>query len=222
MISHTLYVISRSPPFNSFLKRETSLHILINNAGVYGLPRTLTKDGHEMVFAANHLGHFLLTNLLLDILKLSAPSRVVTVASQMHNYGKIVKDNLHGERKYKVVQVYENSKLANVLFSRELGKRLRGTGVTTYSLHPGVVRTNIMRNSPILYGIASVVLWFLGKSLKSGAQTTLTCAIDPDLNDITGKYFSDCKITEESKDAQDDEMAEWLWRTSEKLTGLVN
>lgn len=203
------------------MKKETSLDILINNAGVYGLPRTLTKDGHETVLAANHLGHFLLTNLLLDTLMSSAPSRVVTVASQMHNYGKIVKDNLHGERKYNVVRAYENSKLANVLFSRELAKRLKNTRVTTYSLHPGVIKTQIMRNSPFLNAFAKVVLFFFGKSLKSGTQTILACALDPDLMDVTGKYFSDCKITEESKNGQDDEMADWLWRTSEKLTGLV-
>lgn len=202
------------------MKKETSLHILINNAGVYGIKWRLTKDGHETVLAANHLGHFLLTNLLLDTLKSSTPSRVVTVASQMHNYGKIVKDDLHGERKYNVVRAYENSKLANVLFSRELGKRLKNTGVTSYSLHPGVIRTEIMRRNLFLKAIAKFVLFFFGKSLKSGIQTTLACALDPDLRDITGKYFSDCKITEESKNGQDDEMAEWLWRTSEKLTGL--
>lgn len=168
------------------MKKETSLHILINNAGVYGIKRSLTKDGHETVLAANHLGHFLLTNLLLDTLKSSAPSRIVTVASQMHNYGKIVKDDLHGERKYNVVRVYENSKLANVLFSRELGKRLKNTGVNTYSLHPGVIRTQIMRNSPFLNAFAKVVLFFFGKSLKSGTQTTLACALDQALR---GRYW---------------------------------
>lgn len=140
----------------------------------------------------------------------------------MHNYGKIVRHDLHGERKYNVVRAYENSKLANVLFSRELAKRLKNTRVTTYSLHPGVIRTQIMRNSPFLNGFAKVVLFFFGKSLKSGIQTILACALDPDLKDVTGKYFSDCKITEESKNGQDDETAEWLWRTSEKLTGFAH
>lgn len=164
----------------------------------------------------------MLTNLLLDTLKSSAPSRVVTVASQMHNYGRIIKHDLHGERKYNMVRVYENSKLANVLFSRELAKRTKNTGVSSYSLHPGIVRTDIMRNSRLLFPLAKVVLFFLGKSLKSGAQTSIACALDPDLRDISGKYFVDCKVAEESKAAQDDEMAEWLWNTSERLTGLAN
>lgn len=198
------------------------MDILINNAGVYGLPRTVTKDGHETVLAANHLGHFLLTNLLLETLKSSTPSRIVTVSSGLHNYGKIVRDDLNGERKYNVRQVYANSKLANVLFSRELAKRLEGTGVTTYSLHPGVISTEITRNYPIFSAMTPVLFFFFWKSLKSGIQTTLTCALDPDLKNVTGKYFSDCKINEESKQAQDDGTAEWLWRTSEKLTGLAN
>lgn len=164
----------------------------------------------------------MLTNLLLDILKSSAPSRVVTVASYMHNYGKIVKHDLHGERKYNPIRAYCNSKLANVLFSRELGKRLKHTGVTTYALHPGVIRTQIMRNRPLLdTTVANIVLLLFGKSIRAGIQTTLTCALDPELQNTTGKYFSNCVITEESKRGQDDEMAEWLWRTSEKLTGLV-
>lgn len=173
------------------------------------------------MFASNHLGHFLLTNLLLDTLKSSAPSRVVTVASNMHSYGKIVKHDLHAERKYNVIRAYANSKLANVLFSRELAKRLKNTGVTTYSLHPGVIKTQIWRNESLLNVFVRFTLLIFGKSLKSGIQTTLCCALDPDLSDVTGKYFSDCKITEESESGRDDEMAEWLWRASEKLTGLV-
>ncbi len=194
---------------------------MINNAGVFGLDRSVTKDGHEIVFASNHLGHFLLTNLLLDTLKSSAPSRIVNVSSTLHKYGKIVRDDLLGEREYSTSQAYANSKLANILFSRELAKRLNGTAVTTNSLHPGVIHTDISRNYPNFSALAPVVFYFFWKSIKSGTQTTLTCALDPDLKDVTGKYFSDCKIAEESKGAQDEEMAEWLWRTSEKLTGLA-
>lgn len=204
------------------MKKETSLHILINNAGVFALPRSLTKDGHEIVFASNHLGHFLLTNLLLDTLKSSAPSRIVTVASLYHRYGKIVRDDLNGEREYSVSQAYANSKLANILFSRELAKRLKGTAVNTYSLHPGIIGTEITRNYPILSAMTSVVFFFVWKSLKSGIQTTLFCALDPDLSNVTGKYFSDCQIKEESIQARDDETAEWLFRKSEELTGLSN
>lgn len=186
------------------------------------MPRTLTKDGHETVFAANHLGPFLLTNLLLDTLKASKPSRVVNVSSDGHRFGKIVKDDLFCERKYGSMQAYANSKLANILFSRELAKRLKDTGVSSYSLHPGVIKTDIGRNSPIFFTFMSTFFFAFYKTIKSGAQTTLMCALDPDLKDVTGKYFANCQVTEERKNAQDDEMAEWLWRTSEKLTGLAS
>lgn len=187
-----------------------------------GLSRTLTKDGYETVFAANHLGHFLLTNLLSDTLKASAPSRVVHVSAKLHQIGKIHRDDLQAEKSYFHLKVYSNTKLANILFSREFAKRMKGTGVTSYSLHPGVIKTELGRNIPILQAITSVVMFFFYKSLKSGAQTTLACALDPNLKDISGRYFMDCKITEESKDAQNDDDAEWLWRTSEKMTGLAN
>lgn len=203
------------------MTKETSLHILINNAGVFGLDRSVTEDGLEIVLASNHFGHFLLTNLLLDVLNSSAPSRIVNVASTVHRYGKIVRDDLHSEREYNVGQVYANSKLANVLFSRELAKRLNGTSITTCSLHPGIISTDIARTYPSFSAIAPAVFYFFWKSVKSGCQTTVYCALDPELRNVSGKYFSDCKITEESKSAQDDGTAEWLWRTSEKLTGLA-
>lgn len=183
--------------------------------------RTLTNDGYETVFSANHLGHFLLTNLLTDTLKASAPSRVVHVSSKLHHIGEIIRNDLQAEKSYSYLKVYCNSKLANILFSRELAKRLKGTGVTSYSLHPGVITTDLGRNTPIMRAFFSVIVFFFGKSIKSGAQTTLACALDPDLKDISGRYFMDCKLTEESKDAQNDDDAEWLWRTSEILTGLA-
>lgn len=203
------------------MNKETTLHILINNAGCIGLPRTITKDGYETVFAANHLGHFLLTNLLTDTLKASAPSRVVNVSSSLHSIGKIVRDDLHGEKSYFYWKVYGNAKLATVLFSREYAKRMKGTGVTSYSLHPGAIKTDIGRNIPFTMTIVSGIMFVFYKSLKSGAQTTLACALDPDFKDISGRYFVDCKIAKESKDAQNDDDAEWLWRTSENLTGLA-
>lgn len=204
-----------------FGKKEESLDILINNAGVYGLPKSLTIDGHDMTFASNYLGHFLLTNLLLDKLKASVPSRIVNVSSMVHKYGKINKNDLQGEQDFAEGAAYCNSKLANILFSRELAKRLVGTGVTCNSLHPGVIRTEIGRNSPIFFAVMFVFAFLFYKTVKSGAQSTLACALDPDFDEVTGKYFSDCKIGEETKEAQDDETAEWLWRTSEKLTELA-
>lgn len=204
------------------MRKEKTLHILINNAGCFGLPRTLTQDGYETVFAANHLGHFLLTKLLTDTLKTSAPSRVVHVSSSLHNIGKIVRDDLQCEKSYWYWKVYGNTKLANILFSRELAKRLKGSGVTSYSLDPGAIRTDIGRNIPITQAIMSLTLFFFYKSVKSGAQTTLACALDPDLKDVSGRYFAKCKIAKESKNAQNDDDAAWLWRTSEKLTGLAS
>lgn len=204
-----------------FGKKEESLDILINNAGIFGVPKTLTKEGNEMTFTANYLGHFLLTNLLLDKLKASAPSRIINVSSFVHKYGKIVKDDLQSEKAFTNSKAYCNSKLANILFSREMAKRLEGTGVTCNSVHPGVIKTDIGRNSPMIFTLMYAFAFLFYKTIKSGAQTTLACALDPEFKDVTGKYFADCKIAEESKDAQNDETAEWLWRTSEKLTGLV-
>lgn len=120
-----------------FHELESQLHILINNAGVMAMPRATTKDGFEMQLGTNHLGHFLLTNLMVDILKASAPSRVVVVSSILHRIGTIKKDDLNSEKSYWKWTVYGQSKLANVLFARELSKRLQGTGVTANSLHPG-------------------------------------------------------------------------------------
>lgn len=203
------------------MRREKTLHILINNAGCFGLSRTITSDGFETVFAANYLGHFLLTNLLTDCLKASAPSRVVNVSSSLHNIGKIVRDDLQCERNYFYWTVYGNTKLANVLFSREFAKRMTGTGVTSYAIDPGAIKTDIGRNIPITQAIMSFVMFFFYKSIKSGAQTTLMCALDPELEDVSGRYFANCKLATESKSAQNDDDSSWLWRTSEKLTGLV-
>ncbi|KAJ6647388.1 Retinol dehydrogenase 12 [Pseudolycoriella hygida] len=204
-----------------FGNKEESLDILINNAGLYGLPKGVTEDGHETTFASNYLGHFLLTNLLLDKLKAAAPSRIINVSSMLHRHGKINKEDLQCEKSFAILPAYYNSKLANILFSRELAKRLEGTGVTSNSLHPGVIRTEIGRHTRISTTLLYAFGFLFYKSIKSGAQTSLACALDPDFKDVTGKYFCDCNIGEESNDAQDDEMAEWLWRTSEKLTGLA-
>lgn len=198
------------------------MDILINNAGVYGLPKSQTKDGIDVTFATNYLGPFLLTNLLLDKLKASAPSRIINVASMVYTYGKIERDDLQGEKSFAAGAAYCNSKLASMLFSREIAKRLEGTGVTSNSLHPGVIRTDIGRNSPFVFALMYAFGFLFYKSLKSGAQTTLACALDPDFKDVTGKYFVDCKIAKESKEALDDETAEWLWRASEKLAGLAD
>lgn len=181
------------------------------------LPRWETKEGFEMQLGVNHMGHFLLTNLLLDTLKASAPSRIVVVSSIGHVMGSIKKNDLNSEKSYNKYKAYFQSKLANVLFSRELSKKLQGTGVTVNSLHPGAVQTELNRYQPITSKLI-YPFYICFKSPKSGAQTTLTVALDPDLEKVTGKYFDNCAIKEESTAAKDDEMAKWLWDTSVEWT----
>lgn len=129
-----------------FHELEAQLHVLINNAGVMAIPRATTKDGFEMQIGTNHMGHFLLTNLLLDLLKQSAPSRVVVVSSLFHWYGRINREDLNSEKSYWRWIAYGQSKLANILFTRELARRLEGSGVTANAVHPGAVRTELMRD----------------------------------------------------------------------------
>lgn len=176
-------------------------------------------DGFEMHIGVNHLGHFLLTNLLLDILRSSAPSKIINVSSKAHTFGAINKMDLMSKRSYFKWWAYCQSKLANVLFTRQLAYILQDTGVTANSLHPGVAKTELLRYHPILCTLFYPAYLFF-KTAKAGAQTTLAVALHPKFRFTNGKYFSDCKIVNESKAAQDDEMAEWLWRTSEQLTFL--
>ncbi|XP_058123622.1 retinol dehydrogenase 12-like [Anopheles ziemanni] len=207
----------------TFLSMERRLHVLINNAGVMACPKSYTKEGFEMHFGTNHLGHFLLTNLLLDVLKRSAPSRIVTVSSLGHKWGRINKDDINAEKDYGEWDAYTQSKLCNILFSRHLSKRLQGTGVNTYALHPGAINTELMRHlNPCLRTMAKPVFWVFFKTPKSGAQTTLYCAMEPTIASQTGLYYSDCKQKEPEPHAKDDTMAEWLWNISERLTGLTN
>lgn len=173
-----------------FLAEESRLDVLINNAGVMMCPKMLTKDGFEMQLGTNHMGHFLLTNLLLDLIKKSAPSRIINVSSLAHVGGKINKEDLNSEKSYNEITAYCQSKLANVLFTRELAKRLEGTGVTANSLHPGAVNTELTRHiHPILMCLSKPFLPFFFKSPKSGAQTQIRLACDPELETTTGKYF---------------------------------
>ncbi|XP_060658301.1 retinol dehydrogenase 14-like isoform X1 [Drosophila nasuta] len=208
---------------DEFKKEQSKLDILINNAGIAHCPRMLTKEGFEMQLGVNHMGHFLLTNLLLDLLKKSSPSRIVNVSSLIHSYGTINFDDLNSEKSYKPDTAYSQSKLANILFTRELAKRLEGTNVTVNALHPGVVETELMRhvaifNNPIIGFLVSPLVWLIFKTAKQGAQTTLYAALDPDLNGVTGLYFSDCKPKEVSAAAKDANSANRLWEESEKWT----
>jgi retinol dehydrogenase-12 len=197
-----------------FLARNVPLHILINNAGL-AANKGLTKDGFEMAFGVNHLGHFLLTELLVDCIKVSAPARIVTVSSRAHYRSKpfdwdTLKTPAHTAT---AIDEYAQSKLANLLFSAELGRRLQGSGVTTYSLHPGVVATDVWRNVP---WPLKPLLRFAGMiSPEDGAKTTLHCATAPELANETGLYYDKCKPRTPSSMGQDTALAAELWQMSE-------
>ncbi|XP_017658413.1 retinol dehydrogenase 12 isoform X2 [Nannospalax galili] len=187
--------------------------------GVMMCPYSKTADGFEAHLGVNHLGHFLLTYLLLGRLKESAPARVVNLSSVVHLGGKIRFHDLQGEKRYCRGFAYCHSKLANVLFTRELAKRIQGTGVTTYAVHPGVVMSEIVRHSFLL-----CLLWRLFspffKSTRQGAQTSLYCALEEGLEPLSGKYFSDCKRTWVSPRARNKKTAERLWNVSCELLGI--
>jgi NAD(P)-dependent dehydrogenase (short-subunit alcohol dehydrogenase family) len=197
----------------SFLERGLPLHLLINNAGLAGA-RGLTTSGFEMAFGVNHMGHFLLTCLLLERLRASSPARIVTVASRAHRQVRGLRwDTLRKPTaSLLAIREYGASKLANVLFSAELGRRLNGTGVCTYSLHPGVIDSDIWRGLPSpLRSLNRLRL----VTPQEGARTTLHCATSPGLANETGLYYSDCAPQMPSAAAQDAELAAELWRCSE-------
>ncbi|KAG8445683.1 hypothetical protein GDO86_010456 [Hymenochirus boettgeri] len=206
------------------IKEEPRLDVLINNAGVFQCPYMKTEDGFEMQFGVNHLGHFLLTQHLLGLLKSSAPSRIVVVSSKLYKYGEINFDDLNSEKSYSRSSAYSRSKLANILFTRELARRLEGTGVTVNVLHPGIVRTNLGRyiNIPILIKpLFNVVSWAFFKTPEEGAQTSVYLASSPEIEGVSGKYFGDCKEEELLPKAMDDLVARKLWDISEVMVGLI-
>ncbi|KAJ8354643.1 hypothetical protein SKAU_G00222100 [Synaphobranchus kaupii] len=209
-----------------YIATEEHLHILINNAGVMMCPKWLTEDGYETQLAVNHLGHFLLTNLLMSKLKLSTPSRVVNVSSIAHRGGKIHFDDLGFDKTpYSSLESYRQSKLANVLFSRQLAHRLKGTGVTSYSLHPGVIRTELSRHVetwfPLLKALLTAPSILLMKTPREGAQTSIYCAVTEGLEDKSGCYFSDCAVKEPAPQAKDDQVAMRLWEVSSQLVAYT-
>lgn len=207
------------------LQKEEKIHLLVNNAGVMVCPEGKTEDGFETQFGVNHLGHFLFTCLLLPRIIRSAPARIVIVSSLAHEWGTINFEDLNGEKSYSASKAYCQSKLANVLFCKELARRLQDTGVTTYSLHPGAVNTELQRHLDDTYfrganllNRAFAKLFF--KTPEEGAQTTIYCSVDEKLVNQTGLYYSDCKEKTASTKARDPETAKKLWEVSAKLVGL--
>jgi len=203
---------------SEFKQRHDRLDVLINNAGVLLRERSLTEDGIETTFAINHLGYFLLTKLLLDLLKQSAPSRIVNVASAAHKYGKLNIAAWVTGADYSAFGAYANSKLANVLFTYELARRLEGTKVTANCLHPGAVGTNLFRGLPKLLQ-AAIALVTIGP--ERGARTSIYLASSPEVEGVNGKYFARRKQESSSQASYDEKAARRLWEVSEELTMLT-
>jgi NAD(P)-dependent dehydrogenase (short-subunit alcohol dehydrogenase family) len=206
------------------LEQTPRLDVLVNNAGLVLTERAVTVDGYEATFAINHLGPFLLTNLLLERMTASAPSRVVNVASTAHNAARkgIPFDDLQSTRSYRGMRVYGESKLANILFTLELSRRFESRGVTANSLHPGTVRTGYGGDGDtrgfLAFGIKIASPFFL--SPAKGARTSVYLASSPEVDGVSGGYFVKCKPRQPRRWAQDPEAALRLWRVSEELVGL--
>ncbi len=203
---------------SEFKGKYQTLHVLINNAGVMISKRIISDEGLEMNFAVNHLAPFLLTNLLLDILKKSAPSRIINVSSGLHKRGKIDFEDLQNEnKKTALFKMYGDSKLALMLWSYELSRRLEGTNVTINTVHPGVVNSNLGRHqSKFSQGFGK--LFF--KKPEKGAETSIYLASSPEVEGITGKYFVKKEPRKSSKESYNEEYAKRIWDISAKMTGL--
>ena len=202
----------------TFKQRHTNLHVLVNDAGAMFTRRFLTVDGYERTFALNHLNYFLLTNLLLDILKASAPARIVNVSSGAHVRASLDFDNLQGEKHFAAMQAYGQSKLANVLFTYELARRLEGTGVTVNALHPGFIATGFARNNGAFFNFGMKLIGPFIRKPDQGAQTSIYLASSPEVEGVSGKYFIDCKAVDSSPRSHDQALAEKLWQVSLELT----
>jgi NAD(P)-dependent dehydrogenase (short-subunit alcohol dehydrogenase family) len=197
--------------------RYTRLNVLINNAGGYMSQRLVSPDGLEMTFAVNHLGYFLLTDLLLDLLEAGAPARIVNVSSGAHKGAHMDFGDLQSEKSYHAWRAYGQSKLANVLFTNALARRLEGTGVTVNAVHPGVVATNFGKSGGLMrFGLRVAGRFML--TPEEGADTVVWLASSPEAEGITGKYFVKRKAVRSSPESRDVAVQDRLWEISEELT----
>lgn len=202
----------------NFTSQYSSLHVLINNAGEIPKKRMVTEDGLEYQFAVGHLAYFLLTIQLLDVLKASAPSRIINVASMLHQFVTINFADLQSEESYQASKVYNQTKLANVLFTYELARRLEGTQVTVNCLHPGVTKTKLLEDyAPKRLRL---LVKMFGSNPEKGARTSIFLATSPYVAGVSGKYFVNTKAVRSSKASYDEATAHKLWQVSEELTGL--
>ncbi|MGZ5937606.1 MAG: SDR family oxidoreductase [Rhizomicrobium sp.] len=201
---------------------EPKIDVLVNNAGAVFLSRQTSVDGLEMTFATNHMNYFVVTNILLDRLKATPGARIVSTASEAHKSGKLDFDDVQSAKSYSTFRVYGTSKLCNILFTRELARRLDGTGVTANSLHPGFVGTRFGQNNAtnfFMKALTRTIMTF-GISPEEGAKTIIHLASSPDVATISGEYFYKCKVAEPSLAAQDDDAAKRLWDVSAKIAGV--
>lgn len=206
---------------SAFQSRYQQLHVLVNNAGAVFPKREFTIDGFEKTFAVNHLAYFHLTNLLLDTLKASVPARIVNVASGLYRVAKLDFDNLQGERSYMQFSAYNHSKLLNILFTVELTRRLEGSGVTANALNPGVVETSLQDNSSgMLATIVKSIVSRFSVPAEQGAATSIYLASSPEVESMSGKYFSKMKLTALKGIALDANAARRLWDLSADMVQL--
>ncbi len=204
-----------------FKDQHQSLHVLVNNAGAVFLSRRRSVDDIEMTFALNHLSYFLLTILLLDVLKSTAPARIINVSSDAHKSSVIEFDDLECQRRYLFgARAYRRSKLANLLFTYELARRLEGTGLTVNGLHPGLVATNLISKNGVIGRVLTFLLRFRGMTPKEGAQTSIYLATSADVEGVTGRYFVDRRAVPSSEASCDRDIAARLWQVSMEMTGL--
>ncbi|HEX4303074.1 MAG TPA: SDR family oxidoreductase [Rhizomicrobium sp.] len=201
---------------------EPRIDVLVNNAGAVFLSREESTDGLEMTFATNHMAYFVVTNILLPNLKATPGARIVSTASDAHKAGRLDFDDLQSEKSYGAFRAYGTSKLCNILFTRELAKRLGGSGVTANCLHPGFVGTRFGQNNAtniLLKGLAGLIMTF-GLKPEDGAKTIIHLASSPDVATISGEYFYKCKVIEPSLAAQNDADAARLWDVSAQIAGF--
>ena len=204
-----------------FKSLNIPLHVLLNNAGLINMERSETVDGHEAVFALNHLAYYSLTNLLLDNIKNGSPSRIVNVSSGAHAFVKGFNfDDVQALKSYKPFQVYGYSKLANILFTKKLASLLKNENISVNCLHPGVVGTAFGQNNGMFQKILFFIIKPFIRSPEKGAESSVYLCSSPDISDVSGEYFYNCKIEKTTKWAKSQEDADKLWSLSAELTGI--
>jgi NAD(P)-dependent dehydrogenase (short-subunit alcohol dehydrogenase family) len=205
---------------STVLARAPRLHVLVNNAGAIYTKRSLSVDGTEMTFAVDHLAYFLLTALLVERLRTNLPARIINVASDAHARARIDFDDLEGEHGYRAFRAYGQAKLANILFTYELARRLEGSGVTANCLHPGLIATGFGHNNGGLLSVGLRLIQPFVKKPDRGAETSIYLASSPDVAAVSGQYFVNQRASKSSPASYDVEVARRLWRISAEMTGL--